>query len=74
MTDELPVPGQIFERDGKRREVVAVHNCNMYPSIEWRRPGNTWNSYGANILTWRKWSRKAVHVHVPKGGRKVRND
>ena len=63
MAYTLPQPGQIFERDGKRREVVAVHRPpTQVPWIEWKRPGAGWNCGGANLLTWETWAGKAVEV------------
>lgn len=58
-----PKPGQIFERDGKRREVVAVHRPPTQMTwIEWKRPGARYSVNGANILTWHNWASKATEV------------
>jgi hypothetical protein len=63
MAYTLPQPGQVFERDGKRREVVEVHRHHMQmPWIEWKRPGAGYSVNGANILTWHNWAKKATEV------------
>lgn len=64
---QRPEPGQVWERDGKRREVVRVDDCGSGFFVSWCRPGTAkvrecWCS------TWDEWASKATLVEGSNGG------
>lgn len=62
----LPVVGEVFERDGKRRQVVAVHDpmagVDNDHQIEWCRSGNEWKTSCMYLPAWQRWARNAVKI------------
>lgn len=64
MTISEVKPGTLFERDGKRREVVRVIPANRYTSaaVEWRRPGRECRSSACSLDAWFKWANGATQI------------
>ena len=44
-------PGTLFEREGKRREVVRLIPADRFaaPAVEWRRPGQEFRSSACSV-------------------------
>lgn len=57
-------PGTMFERDGKKREVVRLVPANRYtsPAVEWRRPGQEFRSSACSVTAWIKWAKEARQI------------
>jgi len=57
-------PGAIFERDGKRREVVRLIPARLFtsPAVEWRRPGQDMRSSACSVAAWFKWAKEARQI------------
>lgn len=57
-------PGTVFERDGKRREVVRLVPADRYtaPAIEWRRPGQEFRTSACSLHAWSKWIKEACQT------------
>ncbi len=64
MAESLVVQGAVFERDGKKREVVRLVPANGFASaaIEWRRPGQEWRSSACSVNAWHKWVKEARQI------------
>lgn len=61
MTEPAIREGAVFERDGKRREIVRLMPAHrdMAAAVEWRRPGQEWRSRACSLSVWAKWVREA---------------
>lgn len=59
-----PVPGTVFERDGKQRQVVGFIPASRLvgAAIEWRRPGQDWRSRACSANAWSKWVTRAREI------------
>lgn len=63
-----PTPGDIYERDGKRREVISVTRLGLktenYWQVRWTRPDRsiTGLDYWCNEKAWEAWATKAKLV------------
>lgn len=57
-------PGALFEREGKRREVVQLIPANRFtpPAVEWRRPGQGFRSSACSLIAWHKWVKEARQI------------
>ncbi len=57
-------PGTLFEREGKRREVVQLIPANRFtsPAVEWRRPGQEFRSSACSVDAWHKWVKEARQI------------
>lgn len=57
-------PGTVFERDGKKREVVRLIPPNRYtsPAVEWRRPEQDMRSSACSVAAWFKWAKEARQI------------
>jgi len=57
-------PGALFEREGKRREVVRLIPANRFtsPAVEWRRPGHEFRSSACSVSAWLKWVKEARQI------------
>lgn len=69
--------GQIWERDGKRREIVAIRTGASGPyhgstegltgyELQWRRDAFDFKSRWTWFTTWRAWAKGAELVEVRK--------
>lgn len=56
--------GTLFERDGKRREVVRLIPADRFTSsaVEWRRPGQEFRSSACSVHAWTKWVKEARQI------------
>lgn len=56
--------GLVYERDGKRREVVRLIQGGRLipPAVTWRRPGDEWKTNSCSLRTWNKWVESAQLV------------
>ena len=59
-TPETPVPGEIYQRDGKHREVVEVGK----DIVIWCRPNHA-KSRTSTRGAWEKWAEMAVLESKP---------
>ena len=57
-------PGMLYERDGKRREVVRIIPEDRFTStaVEWRRPGQEFRSSACSVSAWLKWVKDAQQI------------
>ena len=57
-------PGTLFEREGKRREVVRLIPADRFtsPAVEWRRPGQEFRSSACSVHAWTKWVKEARQI------------
>jgi len=57
-------PGTLFEREGKRREVVRLIPADRFtsPAVEWRRPGQEFRSSACSVDAWHKWVKEARQI------------
>lgn len=57
-------PGTVFERDGKKHEVVQFILANRFTSaaVEWRRPGEEFRISVCSLHAWTKWVQVASPV------------
>lgn len=64
MSTEEVKPGTLFERDGKRREVVRLIPADRFTSsaVEWRRPGQVFRSSACSVHAWTKWVKEARQI------------
>ena len=62
MSTEEVKPGTLFERDGKRREVVRLIPADRFTSsaVEWRRPGQEFRSSACSVHAWLSGSKRPV--------------
>ena len=63
-TTTEPKPGTVFEKDGKKREVVGLLPGNRFtsPAVTWRRPGDEWRTTACSLSAWSKWVAAAQPV------------
>jgi len=56
--------GTVFERGGKRREVVRLVPADRYtsPAIEWRRPGQEFRTSACSLHAWINWVKEARQI------------
>lgn len=64
MAETVVVPGTVFERDGRKRELVRLVPANRFASaaIEWRRPSQVMRSSVCSVSAWEKWVSLANQV------------
>lgn len=73
MSEQLFKPGQVYERDGKRREVVCIVDVggrgieikNEMPriySVFWKTPGGKVRAQPTWVTGWKDWAAKAKLV------------
>lgn len=57
-------PGTVFERDGKKREVVQFIRANRFASaaVEWRRPGQEFRTSACSVHAWITWAKEARQI------------
>ncbi len=56
-----PIPGQIWEKNGQRREIIIVKIRSSHKDdcdVIWRRP-DTKKEYTIWLPYWNRWSKKA---------------
>lgn len=57
-----PKVGEVWERDGKRRTVVALERGGPQTRVYWRNDFQI--QYYCWLSTWKRWASKAVKVEA----------
>lgn len=70
-----PKIGTVFEKDGKKREVVALIPGNRYtsPAVTWRRPDAQLRATSCSLHTWLQWVEDAELI-TPKSSAEIMPD